>query len=113
MLLDENLSRRIANDLRKHCEVGHVCELGLVAREDLEIWRLAREGDFVIVSKDRDFADLAILHGAPPKVVRLRLGNCSWRFPAQVLIQNWAHIKEFYADPDESLLVISAAEVNP
>ena len=97
-------------NLLSRCEVVHVCELGLRGHEDLDIWGMARQEHFVIVSKDRDFADLAILHGAPPKVVRLRLGNCSWRFPAQVLIQNWAEIEEFYASPDESLLVITGVQ---
>ena len=42
---------------------------------DLAVWRDARNNDFILVSLDSDFADLALLHGPPPKVIWLRCGN--------------------------------------
>ena len=41
------------------------------------MWAYAKANDFVIVSKDSDFVDLSVLEGAPPKVVWVRLGNCT------------------------------------
>lgn len=41
------------------------------------MWEFARNGDFVIATKDADFADLSVLLGAPPKLVWIRRGNCS------------------------------------
>jgi predicted nuclease of predicted toxin-antitoxin system len=41
----------------------HVTEVGLDTATDAEIWSYAGEHDFVIVSKDSDFRQLAFLHG--------------------------------------------------
>lgn len=49
--------------------------LGLAEAEDRIIWDYARNHDFVLVTQDGDFADLALLFGPPPKVVWLRCGN--------------------------------------
>jgi predicted nuclease of predicted toxin-antitoxin system len=43
--------------------------------EDRAIWRYAKANNFVLVSHDADFADLATLSGPPPKVIWLRCGN--------------------------------------
>ncbi len=32
---------------------------------------------FAIVSKDVDFSQLSVLHGTPPKVLWLLIGNCT------------------------------------
>ena len=37
----------------------------------------ARPVRYVLVSKDEDFHRLSVLFGAPPKVISIRLGNCS------------------------------------
>jgi predicted nuclease of predicted toxin-antitoxin system len=44
---------------------------------DSDIWALARRADFVIVSKDDDFRSMALVHGAPPKVVWIQAGNAA------------------------------------
>ncbi len=44
---------------------------------DRAIWSHARDHGFVIVSKDEDFHRMSVLHGPPPKVIWIRLGNCS------------------------------------
>ncbi len=41
------------------------------------IWTHARDHGFVIVSKDEDFHRLSVLLGPPPKVIWIRLGNCT------------------------------------
>ena len=44
---------------------------------DDEIWDFARRDDLVIVTKDSDFLDLAVVRGTPPKVLLIGLGNMS------------------------------------
>lgn len=41
------------------------------------IWAYARDHGFVIVSADEDLHRLSVFHGPPPKVIWIRLGNCS------------------------------------
>lgn len=78
LLLDENLSRHLVTALTDEFpDSTHVTAVGLVAATDTEIWDFARQHDFTIVSKDSDFNDLAFVHGTPPKVIWLRLGNRS------------------------------------
>jgi predicted nuclease of predicted toxin-antitoxin system len=55
----------------------HVEDLGLAGAADLAVWQAAVEHRFLLVTKDEDFHRLSVLHGAPPKVVWLRLGNCT------------------------------------
>ena len=44
---------------------------------DREIWTFAATGGFAVVTKDDDFKELAVLRGAPPKLIMIGLGNCS------------------------------------
>ena len=39
---------------------------------DTVVWHYARANDFVLVSADADFYELAITQGPPPKVIWLR-----------------------------------------
>lgn len=69
--------------------------VGLAQASDREIWDYARTFGFVIVSLDADFADRAILNGAPPKVIWLRCGNQSTEF-IERLLRNHAQIIETF-----------------
>jgi len=60
----------------------------------------------VIVSKDSDFRQLAFLHGPPPKVIWLRVGNASTATILQVLLDHVEDIEAFSANEDEALLVL-------
>jgi predicted nuclease of predicted toxin-antitoxin system len=55
----------------------HVSGAGLAAARDRAIWMYAAANGFVLVTKDEDFHRLSVLHGAPPKVIWIGLGNCS------------------------------------
>ncbi|WP_416309564.1 DUF5615 family PIN-like protein [Spirulina sp. 06S082] len=44
---------------------------------DPYVWDYAKENDLIIVSKDADMHDLSLVLGNPPKVIWVRLGNCS------------------------------------
>lgn len=86
LLLDHNLSHKLVRRLDDlYPGSSQTRLLGYARATDPEIWFHARTHDFVIVSKDNDFAELAILRGAPPKVVWLRIGNCSSAVVEQLL----------------------------
>jgi predicted nuclease of predicted toxin-antitoxin system len=78
LLFDQNLSPRLVATLADlFPESAHVQSLGLDCSPDTSLWEFARDNDFVIVSKDVDFCDRSALLGYPPKVVWIRLGNCT------------------------------------
>jgi predicted nuclease of predicted toxin-antitoxin system len=53
-------------------ESAHVVEVDLLGSPDREIWEFAKSGNFVSVSTESDFYELAATLGPPPKVVWLR-----------------------------------------
>ena len=85
----------------------HVKDFGLTGNDDEAIWQLALEQGFVIVSKDSDFLHRSLLRGYPPKVIQVRVGNCSTRYIHELLIREEGTIKEFFNNPNEALLIIS------
>jgi predicted nuclease of predicted toxin-antitoxin system len=107
LLFDENLSpklvRRIA-DLFP--DSSHVHDCGLGALDDAQIWNFAAAQGFAIVSKDLDFYDRSILQGSPPKLIWLRMGNCSTSHIEGLLRTFSTAIHSFDADPSESLLML-------
>jgi predicted nuclease of predicted toxin-antitoxin system len=60
----------------------------------------------VIVTKDTDFHHRCFLYGPPPKVVWLRVGNCSTDTVESVLRARAGDIEGFHDDESASLLVL-------
>ena len=80
LLLDENLSPQLVESLRDLYPFSeHVHDLNLGGASDSEVWDYAKLKGFAIVSKDSDFAARSVLESDPPKIVWVRLGNCSRR----------------------------------
>ncbi|HEU0053385.1 MAG TPA: DUF5615 family PIN-like protein, partial [Longimicrobium sp.] len=79
---------------------------GLESADDLVVWRYAAARGLTIVSKDWDFLQLSTVRGHPPKVVWLRLGNCSVRDLAEVLRKRHLDLLRFESDETAALLVI-------
>jgi predicted nuclease of predicted toxin-antitoxin system len=105
LLFDHNLSHKLVARLADiYPESTQTRLLGFARAADPEIWFHARTHELVIVSKDNDFAELAVLRGAPPKVVWLRLGNCSTVAVEELLRRNVLTIAEFVADSDRVVL---------
>lgn len=78
LLLDANLSRRLVPALEQDFPgSSQVALMGLERASDADLWQVARDQGFVLVTKDDDFTDLQALRGYPPKLVILRLGNCT------------------------------------
>ena len=104
LLFDENLSPRLVSELSSLWPgSSHVEILGMRGATDQIIWTHAREHDFTIVSKDDDFRSLALVRGAPPKVVWLQIGNASTSRVAALLRANAAQVNAFSQDPFEAL----------
>ena len=108
LLLDENLSARVLPEiLDLYPGSSHVGILGLSQTLDSVIWEQARTASFCIFSKDSDFQQRSLLFGAPPKVIFLRLGNCSTLKIVSALRSGHSVIPGFLADSDASLLILS------
>lgn len=78
LLLDQNLSWRLVGlwaDIFPG--TAHVRDLGMTTADDREIWDLARERGFALVTKDSDFDDARAYPGPPPRLIRLATGNMS------------------------------------
>ncbi len=108
LLLDENLPSRLVVKLEGSLPGSrHVRDVGLREASDLEIWDYALAHGFAIVSKDWDFQQMSFVHGAPPKVVWIRKGNCSAREIERLLVSRVDVIERFGDDQEAALLVLS------
>jgi len=108
LLFDENLSPKLPNRLRDlFPNLLHVRDVGMKATIDPIVWDYAKDNDLMIVSKDADMHDLSLVFGNPPKVIWLRLGNCSTLEVENFLRQEFSSIKLFYEDENLSLLALS------
>ena len=85
----------------------HVRQLNLQAADDEAVWRHAAEGGFAIVTKDDDFRQRGFVRGAPPKVIWVRLGNCTADAVEAVLRARHADILAFGTNPTAALLVLT------
>jgi predicted nuclease of predicted toxin-antitoxin system len=107
LLLDQNLSSRLTARLGSlYTGRIHVADLGLSTASDEEVWEAALREGCMIVTKDSDFVDLQVLRGFPPKVLWLRLGNCSTARIEEVLLGHVHDISAFAADTETGLLAL-------
>lgn len=107
LLFDQNLSHKLAIALRREFpDSVHVRDVGLASVDDLAIWEHAKRFGFTIISKDGDFSQRSFLFGAPPKVIWVKLGNCSTRRIEEVLRLYSAEILLFESDRESAFLVI-------
>jgi predicted nuclease of predicted toxin-antitoxin system len=105
LLFDHNLSHKLVSRLTAEYPGSMQTRLlGFARTADPEIWFYARTHGFIIVSKDEDFSELAVLRGSPPKVVWLRLGNCSTGAVEHLLRTSVAIIAQFAVDTERVVL---------
>jgi predicted nuclease of predicted toxin-antitoxin system len=68
LLFDQNLSFKLCQRLLDvFPESSQVRLVGMAESNDERIWQYAKANNFIIVSQDVDFADMATLYGPPPK----------------------------------------------
>ena len=70
------------------------------------VWDYAKDNDLIIVSKDADMQDLSLVFGNPPKVIWLRLGNCSTSQVKNLLRREFKASELFYENETLSLLAL-------
>lgn len=111
LLFDENLSPKLVAQLAAEFPQSvHIDTLGLRGHADAEIRAVAAARGYLLVTKDSDFLELTLLHGHPPKVVWLRVGNSGTLAIAGLLRRNGPRVAAFAASAEESLLELSGSD---
>lgn len=107
-LFDQNLSYKLAAQLAAEFPGSvHVGNVGLARAADPLVGSQAAAQGFVIVSKDVDFQQRALLMGHPPKVIWVRLGNCLTASVATLLRSHHATLLAFEADPSAAFIALA------
>ena len=105
LLFDNNLSPKLVAQLASlYPDSSHVALLGLDSAPDDRGWRRARQDGYCLVTKDSDFNDLLASEGFPPKVIWIRLGNCTTTQIATLLQTHHEAVAEFMQDTSAGLL---------
>ena len=108
LLFDQNLSHRLVHRLADvYPGSVHVRDVGLKEAPDPLVWAYAQEHGLMIVSKDADFHQRSFLFGAPPKIVWLRLGNCTTDDVERLLRARSVDVAFFFADEISAFLALS------
>lgn len=107
-LFDENISYRIVKKLKSSLpDCVHVGQTPLkYASTDRNIWEYAKTKDYIIVTFDEDFRDLANTLSFPPKVILLKRRNWSTDFIAVQLEGRQEEIAVFHKSETDGLMEI-------
>jgi len=107
LLFDHNLSPRLVDRLADiYPNSQHVFLLGLDQADDRILWEYAKEGEFMVITRDADFNELSILRGYPPKVIWVRRGNCSTSQIEEILRVHLEDIQAFIENSDLGVLTL-------
>lgn len=108
LLFDQNLSYKLVHRLADlFPDSCHVRTVGLQEAEDPAVWDYAKQQGLMIVSKDEDFHQRSFVLGFPPKVIWIRLGNCTTAEVEQVIREHFESIKAFTEDAEAAFLILS------
>jgi predicted nuclease of predicted toxin-antitoxin system len=106
LLVDENLAPGLPEQLSDLFPNSvHVTSVGLGSMSDTLIWEYAAANGFTFLTKDKDFVNLSLTWGSPPKVVLLQTGNCSTAQIEHIIRSNAVRFSEFESDK-RGLLVL-------
>jgi predicted nuclease of predicted toxin-antitoxin system len=107
LLFDQHLSPRLVallGDLFPDSK--HVEDVGLSRALDTPVWSHARDNGYLIVSKDGDFSDRSALMGFPPKIIWIRIGNCTTASIEAAIRSRYDQILAFNDDPELGVFTI-------
>lgn len=107
LLFDHNLSHKLCRRLADlFPDSTQTRLLALETASDQIIWEHAKANGLMVVTLDKDFADIALQRGAPPKIIWLRCGNSTVADIERLLRLNFEEIGKFNSTPSASLLEI-------
>ena len=107
LLVDENLPPRLVDDLADlFPDSVHVRSRDLGRTPDAVLWEYAKKGGFAFLTKDKDFGNLSVVLGAPPKVILVQTGSCSADEVIRIVRSNAIRLSEFDADARRGLLIL-------
>lgn len=107
LLVDENLPPRLVPDLADlFPDSAHVRSVDLSGTPDAVLWEYAKRHGFAFLTEDKDFANLSVVLGAPPKVILMQTGNCSAADLIRIIRKNAIRLSEFESDAKRSLLIL-------
>ena len=99
LLFDQNISFRIVKKILDFFpSAKSVKELGLMNKNDREIWNYAKTNDFAVITFDKDFYNLNLIYGSPPKIIWFRTGNVNNDRFIEVLNTHKEKIEMFLED---------------
>lgn len=113
-LIDIQLPPRLKSwFVEKNQDAIHASDLpnGLTLA-DADIWRIAKELSFIIVTKDIDFYDMSMLYGKPPVVLLIRYGNCSNKALLLHIENTWHRTKEALRKSAVSMVVLHPERID-
>jgi len=76
----------------------------------MSIWKIARDGGYALVTRDEDFVGMSVLHGSPPKVIWLNIGNARNAFTAALIRSRADDIERFLAHDEYTFLAIGISD---
>ncbi|HEV3201755.1 MAG TPA: DUF5615 family PIN-like protein [Bryobacteraceae bacterium] len=107
LLVDEMLAPGLAEQLADLFPGSvHVTSIGLGSTPDTVVWEYAAANRFTLLTKDKDFVNLSLTLGSPPKVVLLQTGNCSTAQIERIVRSNAVRFSEFDNDRERGLLLL-------
>ena len=109
LLFDQNIARLLVQKFATEFPGStHTADIGLETSSDQAVWNYAKEHGFTIISKDSDFHQRCFLYGHPPKVIWVRLGNCTTEEIQELIESSLNAIKEFGADEASAFLILDS-----
>ena len=105
LLFGQNLPPRLVRALEDVFPgSAHVAMVELDRASDLVVGAYARDNGFLVVTKDADFAELALSGDPTLEVFRLRLGNCTTSELERALATSREAVLQLGNDPDARML---------
>jgi predicted nuclease of predicted toxin-antitoxin system len=100
-LLDENLPDHLLTIATQ--PIHHVREFGQ-GLSDSALWEMAKREQWVIVSKDADFAERIMVEAPPPWIIHIKLGNLRLSEFRAFIVHVWPQVEALL--PNHKLISI-------
>ena len=107
LLFGHNLSHKLVRRLADvFPDSSQTRLLGMAQSADTAVWEFAKTNGFVVATLDKDFSDLSMLRGHPPKVIWQRCGNSTVAGIERLIRIHLPEIEAFSGSDEASLLEI-------